>query len=58
MEINIQNRMIFDKYGLEKLRKLDKENKVDASYTLFSIVCIETWYQLFVDNNWALKSKI
>ncbi len=55
---SLKNRMIFDKYGLEKLRKLDKENKVDASYTLFSIVCIETWYQLFVDNNWALKSKI
>ena len=47
--------MIFNENGLERLRRLDQENKIDASYTLFSIVCIETWYQLFVDSDQLLK---
>ena len=46
---SLKNRMIFDQDGLERLRKLDQENKIDASYTLFAIVCMETWYQLFID---------
>jgi asparagine synthase (glutamine-hydrolysing) len=52
---SLKNRMIFNENGLERLRKLDQENKIDASYTLFSIVCIETWYQLFVDSDQLLK---
>jgi asparagine synthase (glutamine-hydrolysing) len=52
---SLKNRMIFSENGLERLRKLDQKNKIDASYTLFSIVCIETWYQLFVDNDQLLK---
>ena len=46
---SLKNRMIFDQDGVERLRKLDQENKIDASYTLFAIVCMETWYQLFID---------
>jgi asparagine synthase (glutamine-hydrolysing) len=52
---SLKNRMIFNENGLERLRRLDQENKIDASYTLFSIVCIETWYQLFVDSDQLLK---
>ena len=25
------------------------DNKIDASYTIFSILCIEIWFQIFID---------
>ena len=41
---SLKNRMMFDNNGLQKLRELDQRNKIDASYTLFAIVCMETWF--------------
>lgn len=50
---NLQKRNIFDYKNVQKLIELDKSNKVDASYTLFSILCIEIWNQIFIDGiNW------
>ena len=48
---SLKNRMMFDNNGLQNLRELDQKNKIDASYTLFAIVCMETWFQIFVDNS-------
>ena len=48
---SLKNRMMFDNNGLQKLRELDQRNKIDASYTLFAIVCMETWFQIFLDNS-------
>ena len=41
---SLKNRMMFDNNGLQKLRELDQRNKIDASYTLFAIICMETWF--------------
>ena len=48
---SLKNRMMFDNNGLQNLRELDQRNKIDASYTLFAIVCMETWFQIFLDNS-------
>ncbi|MDH5414156.1 MAG: asparagine synthase (glutamine-hydrolyzing) [Flavobacteriaceae bacterium] len=47
--VSIKNRNIFNYSGIENLRKLDAENKIDASYTIFSMVCIELWCRIFID---------
>jgi hypothetical protein len=27
----------------------DRENRIDAAYTIFSLICIEIWARQFVD---------
>jgi asparagine synthase (glutamine-hydrolysing) len=29
--------------------ELDRNRKLDASYTIFSLICIELWCRMFVD---------
>jgi len=47
----IKNRGIFDAKAVAKLMRWDKEGRVDAAYTIFSVLCIELWSQLFVDGS-------
>ena len=28
------------------------DNKIDASYTIFSILCIEIWFKIFIDKKY------
>ena len=44
---SIHNRGIFDYKGLEKLKN---NSKIDSSYTIFSMLCIELWFREFIDN--------
>ncbi len=45
----LMKRGIFDPAEVTKLVKNDRNSKIDASYTIFSLVCIELWCQLFID---------
>jgi asparagine synthase (glutamine-hydrolysing) len=39
-------------FSPEKVRKLiddDRSGRVDASYTIFSLICVEMWSRLFID---------
>ncbi|MBO6971864.1 MAG: asparagine synthase (glutamine-hydrolyzing) [Prochlorococcus marinus CUG1431] len=47
----LKRRGIFNPSSVEKLINLNAKGKVDASYTLLSIVCVEIWCQRFLDNN-------
>lgn len=38
---------IFDEEGVKNLYKLNKSNKVDASYSLYSILCVCSWHDQF-----------
>ena len=54
----IKKRGIFNYDKLKIIRQLNKDRKIDASYTIFSIVCYEIWSQKFIDksNNDIKKS--
>ena len=43
---SIDKRGIFNYYGINQMRK---NNNVDFTYTLFSIVCFELWCRTFID---------
>ena len=46
----LKSRGIFNPTSVEKLIELNSIGKIDASYTLLSIVCVEIWCQRFLDN--------
>lgn len=46
-EETIKKRRIFDYNEVTKLIKDTEEEKVDASYTIFSLMCIEIWLRKF-----------
>jgi asparagine synthase (glutamine-hydrolysing) len=48
-ETTIRKRGIFDPAGVRQLMELDRHGKIDATYSIFSLMCIETWCRKFVD---------
>jgi len=45
----IASRGLFDPGGVGRLVEMDRERRYDASYTIFSLMCIELWCRMFVD---------
>ena len=45
----LSRRGLFDPDGVRQLVERDRAGKVDASYTVFSLVCIEMWCRQFLD---------
>src|SRR4029079_2820404 len=52
---SINKRNIFDANAVQQLLAWDRVGRVDASYTIFSIVCIELWIKQFVEQRGAIK---
>ncbi len=48
-ESNIKKRNIFNYNFIKNLITDNLEYNIDASYTIFSLVCIEIWFQIFID---------
>jgi asparagine synthase (glutamine-hydrolysing) len=48
-EASLRNRGLFDPKGVHKLVEADRERRVDAAYSIFSMICIELWCRMFVD---------
>lgn len=48
-ESSIRNRGLFNPHGVSNLIRLDREGRVDAAYTIFSLMCIEIWCRQFID---------
>ena len=46
---SVSRRGLFNANSIQKLITANHQGKVDASYTLFSILCIEIWCRSFVD---------
>ena len=46
---SVSNRGLFDPLAVEKLVIANDKGKLDASYTLLSLVCIELWCRRFID---------
>ena len=50
----LKNRGIFNPSEVTKLMELDQSGMVDASYSIFSMMCIELWIRMFVDTDQSL----
>ena len=48
-EVNIRKRNIFDYKEIQKLIYYNKKGYIDASYIIFSILCLEIWFQQHID---------
>ena len=48
-EQKVSERGLFDYKELRKIIRENKEGRIDASYSIFSILCIETWCRCFID---------
>lgn len=48
---SIKNRGIFNYNAIKQMRDADKLGKIDAAYSILSLMCIEIWCRLFIDNH-------
>jgi asparagine synthase (glutamine-hydrolysing) len=48
-ETSIRKRGIFEPAAVRRLIDLDAAGRVDGSYTIFAMVCIELWFRHFID---------
>jgi asparagine synthase (glutamine-hydrolysing) len=48
-EMRLRRRGLFDPFAVHKLIAMNDAGKVDASYTLLSLLCIELWCRHFID---------
>jgi asparagine synthase (glutamine-hydrolysing) len=46
---SLDRRGLFDPRGVKALVEADRHRRIDASYTIFSMICIELWCRMFVD---------
>lgn len=46
---SINNRGIFEYNEVQKMMKLNQLGKIDTTYSIFSIMCIELWFRIFID---------
>jgi len=46
----LQSRGLFDSHAVQHLMADNAEGRIDCSYTLFSLACIEIWCKFFLDN--------
>lgn len=47
---SLRQRGLFDPAAVQRLIQANDQGKIDASYTLFSLMCIELWCRRFVDH--------
>jgi len=48
---SLQRRGLFDPTGVRELVRLDRERRVDATYSIFAMICVELWCRMFVDRS-------
>jgi asparagine synthase (glutamine-hydrolysing) len=46
---SLNNRGLFDPDGVKRLVKMDRNRQIDATYTIFSMICVELWCRMFID---------
>jgi len=50
---SLRQRGLFDSVAVQRLIQANHQGKVDASYTLLSLICIELWCRKFIDQEVA-----
>ena len=46
---SLEQRGLFDPSGVRQLIADNQDQRYDASYTIFSLMCIELWCRMFLD---------
>ncbi len=47
---SLRERGLFDPAEVSNLVNMDKNRHVDATYTIFSMICVELWCRMFIDS--------
>jgi asparagine synthase (glutamine-hydrolysing) len=45
----VRRRGIFNPQAVNRLISLDRSGRIDGTYSIFSLLCIEMWCQMFID---------
>ncbi len=48
-ESSLKQRRLFAPEGVHRLIQMDQAGKIDGTYPIFSLICIELWCRLFID---------
>jgi len=48
---SLERRGLFDPVGVKQLIADDRSRRIDATYTIFSMICIELWCRMFIDKS-------
>jgi asparagine synthase (glutamine-hydrolysing) len=48
-DTSLLGRGLFDPRGVKRLVEMDRAMQVDATYTIFSMICVELWCRMFID---------
>jgi asparagine synthase (glutamine-hydrolysing) len=48
-ESTLRRRGLFDPAGVRNLLQLDRGGRIDATYSIFALMCVEVWCRRFVD---------
>jgi asparagine synthase (glutamine-hydrolysing) len=54
----LRARGVFNPATVKQLRQADLAGRVDATYTIFSMVCLELWCRQYIDGAYALDSNL
>jgi asparagine synthase (glutamine-hydrolysing) len=46
---SLHRRGLFDPGAVHRLVEMDRAGRIDGTYTIFSLICIELWCRMFVD---------
>ena len=46
---NVSRRGLFSPSAVQNLISDNKKGKIDSSYLIFSLMCIEIWFKKFID---------
>lgn len=57
-ESSLRARGIFDAAAVRELRNRDHRGQIDATYTIFSLICLELWCRQYIDGNYALDPNL
>jgi asparagine synthase (glutamine-hydrolysing) len=49
---------VFNPAAVQHLRRADQAGRVDATYTIFSMVCLELWCRQYMDGAYALDATL
>ena len=55
---SLSSRGVFDLGAVQRLRLADQMGRVDATYTIFSMVCLELWCRQYIDSRYVLDANL
>jgi asparagine synthase (glutamine-hydrolysing) len=57
-DASLRGRGVFNPSAVQQLRMADQMGRIDATYTIFSMVCLELWCRQYIDGAYALDSNL